>query len=103
MFARFGRLTLSVLLTQRMSAMRVAAAAWQHHFDGPVWAVRVIRHQGLIVKDAAPCTFLHEGRVADILRKRKISCYQQRKLTFRRSSKPIPFRTAAKQQRALSS
>jgi hypothetical protein len=38
MFARFGRLTLSVLLTQRMSAMRVAAATWQHHFDGPVLA-----------------------------------------------------------------
>ena len=42
MFARFGRLTLSVLLTQRMLAMQVAAAAWQHHFDGPVWAEPVV-------------------------------------------------------------
>jgi len=33
MFARFGHLTLSVLLTQRMSAMRAAAAALQHHFE----------------------------------------------------------------------
>ena len=31
----------------------------------------------------------HEGRVADILPKREISCCKQRKLEFRRSSKPI--------------
>jgi hypothetical protein len=33
--------------------------------EGPQRAVHVIRQQGLIVKDAAPCTFLHEGRIAD--------------------------------------
>jgi hypothetical protein len=30
-----------------------------------VRVIRVIRHQGPIVTDAAPCTFLHEGRKPD--------------------------------------
>ena len=38
-----------------------------------LWAVRVIRHQGPTVTDAAPCTFLHEGRIADFRCKREPS------------------------------
>jgi hypothetical protein len=49
-----------------MSPSTGRTAAWQRMRQWQVWAVRVIRQQGLIVTDAAPCTFLHEGRRADL-------------------------------------
>jgi hypothetical protein len=53
----------------RMAAMTGRAAALSGMVELPIWAVRFIRHQGLIVKDAAPCTFLHKGRKVVVSRK----------------------------------
>jgi hypothetical protein len=57
-----------------LASVRSRSEAMRHNYqiEWQQWAVRVIRHQGLIIKDAAPCTFLHEGRIADFRCEREI-------------------------------
>jgi hypothetical protein len=56
--------------SQRKSGLTGCSAEWPTTGERQDWAVRVIRHQGLIVTDAAPCTFLNEGRKPELRCKR---------------------------------
>ena len=59
-----------MLRNARMAAMRKLRRSVETVGERQLWAVRVIRHQGLIVTDAAPCTFLNEGRKPELRCKR---------------------------------
>ena len=74
--------SLEMLHDARMAAMTGRAAALSGMVELPIWAVRFIRHQGLIVKDAAPCTFLHKGREPDLRCKCELKFDRQREPTF---------------------
>jgi hypothetical protein len=67
-----------------------------------LWAVRGIRHQGLTVTDAAPCTFLHKGRKSDLRCKCEVEVRKQRELTFILPRNSVSFCTAARRLGAQS-
>jgi hypothetical protein len=66
-----------------------------------LWAGRVIRHQALMATDAAPRTFLHKGRIADLRCKCEVGVRQQRELTFTLPKNSVFFCTAARRLGAL--